>query len=133
MERRGSNSGKILMVVSGVVFLFSGVVLVLALTATTLLYQSRPDPNNVSNPPGVDKPAQQGNSAFVAAVVGAVGSAVTSVASLLGMIFGWRKEKREAIKNDLEIRRLELELEKVRAAAAEKDAPKPAPKRKRDR
>jgi uncharacterized protein YpmS len=46
-------------------------------------------------------------------LVGALAAAATALASLVGVIFGWRREKRDSVKGDLEVRRMEIELEKA--------------------
>lgn len=53
------------------------------------------------------------DTSFWGTIIAAVTSFVTSISTFVGLLFGWRKEKRETEKNSLEVRKLELELERA--------------------
>ena len=86
-----------------------------------------PQPNGGQKESTPEPPPAQAPRTFLpgTAVVVAVVSLLTSITSLVGLfsttVLAWRKEKREKVSSELEIKKKELELEKLRQELAKSE------------
>lgn len=117
-----------------VLFVASTLVLVILAVSTSMVKQAMSEfAPSANDDPSTTPPVQDADGLGFSAVIG---SAITSITSLVGFIvttvITWRKERRESSLAEVERKKLELELEKNRLELEELKRVKKAKKRKQE-